>query len=200
MAKINLLPWREAFRAEKKKEFLTVLVGVLIATAAVAFVWDRMANGQISAQEDRNRILQAEIDNLDGKVKEIKELKEQRQALLDRIKVIQELQGNRPEIVKAFDEFVRAIPDGIFLTFMKVVGDQVSLKGFAESNNRVSVLMRRLDGSPKFADPNLTKVKANSKLGEDGSEFEMRVKVVISDVEEDGDTNNKNQPAAKEGS
>ncbi|TNE82934.1 MAG: pilus assembly protein PilN, partial [Deltaproteobacteria bacterium] len=97
--------------------------------------------------------------------------------------VIQELQGNRPEIVKLYDEFVRAVPDGVYFTKMKLLDKQLSLEGYAESNNRVSSLMRRLDASYKFAEPNLTKVEADQMLGEDGSRFEMRVKVVLSSKE-----------------
>lgn len=183
MAKINLLPWREAYRAEKKKEFITLICVVLVAAIVVAFGWDRVVNAQISNQESRNQLLKSEIAKLDKQVAEIKELKKRRQDLLDRMLVIQELQGNRPEIVKLYDEFVRAVPDGVYFTKMVLKGKQLSLEGYAESNNRVSSLMRRLDASYKFAEPNLTKVQANEILGEDGSRFEMRVKVVTAPVE-----------------
>ncbi|MEZ5529602.1 MAG: PilN domain-containing protein [Porticoccaceae bacterium] len=183
MAKINLLPWREAYRAEKKKEFITLICVVLVAAIVVAFGWDRVVNAQISNQESRNQLLKSEIARLEKQVAEIKELKKRRKDLLDRMQVIQELQGNRPEIVKLYDEFVRSVPDGVFFTKMVLKGRQLSLEGYAESNNRVSSLMRRLDASPKFAEPNLTKVQANEILGEDGSRFEMRVKVVTAPVE-----------------
>ena len=185
MAKINLLPWREAHRAEKKKEFITLICVVLVAAVVVAFGWDRVVNGQISNQESRNQLLKSEIAKLDKQVEEIRELKKRRKDLLDRMQVIQELQGNRPEIVKLFDEFVRAVPDGVYFTKMTLKGDRVSLEGFAESNNRVSALMRKLDASYKFSEPNLTKVQANDTLGEDGSRFEMRVKVITAPVEGD---------------
>lgn len=189
MAKINLLPWREAFRAEKKKEFITLIGVVLVVSVVVAFGWDRVVNAQIANQESRNQLLKSEIAKLDKQVAEIKELKKRRQDLLDRMQVIQELQGNRPEIVKLYDEVVRAVPDGVYFTNMTLKGKQVSLVGYAESNNRVSALMRRLDASYKFAEPNLTKVQADQTLGEDGSRFEMRVKVITAPVE--------NEPAAK---
>ncbi|TNE92516.1 MAG: pilus assembly protein PilN [Gammaproteobacteria bacterium] len=179
MAKINLLPWREAYRAEKKKEFITLICVVLVAAVVVAFGWDRVVNAQIANQESRNQLLKSEIAKLDKQVAEIKELKKRRQDLLDRMLVIQELQGNRPEIVKLYDEFVRAVPDGVYFTKMTLQDKILSLEGYAESNNRVSSLMRRLDASYKFDEPNLTKVQADQMLGEDGSRFEMRVKVVI---------------------
>jgi len=185
MAKINLLPWREAHRAEKKKEFITLICVVLVAAVVVAFGWDRVVSGQISNQESRNQLLKGEIAKLDKQVEEIRELKKRRKDLLDRMQVIQELQGNRPEIVKLFDEFVRAVPDGVYFAKMTLKGDRIALEGFAESNNRVSALMRKLDASYKFSEPNLTKVQADETLGEDGSRFEMRVKVITAPVEGD---------------
>ena len=183
MAKINLLPWREAFRTEKKKEFLSLVVVVLVVAVLVAFGWDRVVNNQIESQNSRNQLLKTEISKLDKQVAEIKELKSRRQNLLDRMQVIQELQGNRPEIVKIYDEFVRAVPDGVYFTKMIRKGSQISLVGFAESNNRVSSLMRRLDASYKFSEPNLTKVQDSDVLGEDGSQFEMRVKILKAPVD-----------------
>ena len=187
MAKINLLPWREAYRAEKKKEFVTLLGMVLIFAAVVAFGWDRVVNSQIDSQVSRNQLLKTEIAKLDKQVKEIDELTKRRQNLLDRIKVIQEVQSNRPEIVKIYDEFVRAVPDGVYLTEMERKAESISLVGFAKSNSRVSVLMRRLDASYKFTEPNLTKVEANDVLGENGSQFEMQVKIVQPNTEQASD-------------
>jgi len=193
MAKINLLPWREAYRAEKKKEFVTLLGMVLLFGAVVAFGWDRVVNSQIDSQLSRNQLLKTEIAKLDKQVKEIDELTKRRQNLLDRIKVIQEVQGNRPEIVKLYDEFVRAIPDGVYFTEMDRKGESISLVGFAKSNSRVSVLMRRLDASYKFTEPNLTKVEANDVLGENGSQFEMQVKIVQPNSELETDASNKGE-------
>ena len=193
MAKINLLPWREAYRAEKKKEFVTLLGMVLIFAAVVAFGWDRVVNSQIDSQVSRNQLLQTEIAKLDKQVKEIDELTKRRQNLLDRIKVIQEIQGNRPEIVKIYDEFVRAVPDGVYFTEMQRESELISLVGFAKSNSRVSVLMRRLDASYKFTEPNLTKVEANDVLGENGSQFEMQVKIIQPNTELDTEAANEGE-------
>lgn len=181
MAKINLLPWREAHRAEKKKEFFTLLGFVLVLAAVVGFGWDQVINSQIDSQYSRNQLLKTEISKLDKEVAEIEELTKRRQSLLDRIKVIQEIQGNRPEIVKIYDEFVKAVPDGVYFTEMVRTGESIALVGYAKSNSRVSVLMRRLDASYKFTEPNLTKVEANDMLGENGSQFEMQVKIVQPD-------------------
>ena len=177
MTTINLLPWREEFRAEKRKEFLTLLGVVAVSALIILVVWDRLANARIDWQESRNQLLETEIKVLDKQVAEIKELKRRRQEMIDRIEVIQNLQVERPETVKLFDSLVRAIPDGLYLSKMQKNGTGVSLSGFSESNNRVSSLMRSLDGSTKFKDSNLTRVVADNLLGEDGSKFEMKANV-----------------------
>ncbi|MDF1831132.1 MAG: PilN domain-containing protein [Porticoccaceae bacterium] len=177
MTNVNLLPWREIERQEKKKEFLIVLGMVAAIALFLAVAWGYWVNGQIEWQTDRNNLLNSEIAMLDEKVKEIKELKLRRQQVLERMEVIKALQGNRPGIVKVFDEFVRSVPSGVFFIEAKRVGENVSLVGFAESNNRISSLMRQLDASERFKEPNLTKVDANDTLGDQGSRFELQVRL-----------------------
>lgn len=175
MANVNLLPWREEQRQEKKKEFLIVLGVVAAAMLLLVVMWGYWVNWQIDWQSDRNNLLKREIAVLDEKVKEIKELKLRRQQVLERMEVIKALQGNRPGVVKVFDEFVRSIPSGVFFVEVERTGDNVALVGFAESNNRISTLMRQLDASERFKEPNLTKVEADDTLGEQGSRFELQV-------------------------
>lgn len=177
MANVNLLPWREIQRQEKKKEFLIVLGMVAAVALLLAVVWGYWVNWQIDWQADRNNLLKREIAVLDEKVKEIKELKLRRQQVLERMDVIKALQGNRPGVVKVFDEFVRSVPSGVFFVEVKRVGENVALVGFAESNNRISTLMRQLDASDRFKEPNLTKVDADDTLGEQGSRFELQVRL-----------------------
>ncbi len=177
MANVNLLPWREIQRQEKKKEFLIVLGMVAAVALLLAVVWGYWVNWQIDWQADRNNLLKREIAVLDEKVKEIKELKLRRQQVLERMEVIKSLQGNRPGVVKVFDEFVRSVPSGVFFVEVKRVGENVALVGFAESNNRISTLMRQLDVSDRFKEPNLTKVEADDTLGEQGSRFELQVRL-----------------------
>ncbi|HLS97130.1 MAG: PilN domain-containing protein [Porticoccaceae bacterium] len=182
MAKINLLPWREEYRQVKKREFLEVAAVVLVAGLLAVFAWDRVVDARIDNQASRNDRINQEIAELDKQVKEISELKTRKQEMLDRMEVIQALQANRPDIVRIFDELVKATPEGVFLTDLERVNDAMSLTGFAESNNRVSALMRNLDGSYKFTDPNLTKVEADQSLGEQGNRFEMRVQLTKPEV------------------
>lgn len=160
MARINLLPWREQLREERKQRFLATLIGVLAIAAGVVFLGDQYFSGAIEQQTARNEFIQKEIAVLDARIKEIKELKTRRQQLLERMKIIQDLQGNRPVIARVFDQIVRTLPDGVYFTSLTMAGKNISIEGAAESNNRVSSLMRNLDSSEWLQSPNLTAVKA----------------------------------------
>ena len=185
MANINLLPWREERRQELKQAFLVVL-GLIAACAVVlVFLANMVVSNAIDNQKTRNSYLQQQISELDKQVKEIKELEKKRNELLDRMKVIQELQGNRPIIVRIFDELVRTLPDGVFYSELTRKGNEIKLKGIAESNNRISSLMRRLDKSDWFSEPNLTAVKAQPLYGEQASEFNLSFNISTPTIDEE---------------
>ncbi len=177
MATINLLPWREERREELKKEYFIILGGFAGVAVVIVLIWQFLLSGDISYQQDRNRFLEQRIAELQEQVKEIKALKEKKQALIERMKVIQSLQGDRPAIVHIFDEAVRTLPDGVFFTYMSRNGNVLHVKGTAESNNRVSSLMRSLDASEWFSAPNLKVVTANKSLGDAANNFEMLVTI-----------------------
>ena len=173
MARINLLPWREELRHERQKNFFTALgISVVIAVVLI-FLRDMTLKTAIDEQRGRNSFIQGEITVLDGKIKEINSLKTKKTQLLARTEVIQSLQGNRPVIVRVFDELVRVLPDGVYFTNLSMSGNKLTIKGVSESNNRISKLMRQLDESNWFDNPNLTAVKAR-KEGE-GSNFDLTV-------------------------
>jgi type IV pilus assembly protein PilN len=177
MAHINLLPWREARREERKRAFLSVL-GLVAAVAVVTILLaDRAVNTQIDNQNARNDYITANIRELDKQVEEIKDLQRKRNQLIERMRVIQELQGNRPIIVRVLDQLVRTVPDGVFYTRVSAKGQEISIDGVAESNNRVSSLMRRLDASDWLKDPNLDKVSAAPAFGDQANTFLLTVKV-----------------------
>ena len=178
MANINLLPWREALREERKRQFLSVLLGILILGVLVGFSADRFIQGRIDHQQARNDYIQAGIRELDQKVAEIRRLKEQKQDMLDRMEVIKNLQNSRPEYVRLFDEFVRVLADGAYVTNLVARGNRLSIEGRAQANARISSYMRNLHDSAKFNSPNLSKVEANRELGDQGSDFEMTVQVI----------------------
>jgi type IV pilus assembly protein PilN len=177
MATINLLPWREERRQQLKKEFLIIFGGFAAVAVVAVLLWQLLLTTAIDNQEARNSFLSDRIRELDKQVAEIAALKRQKQALVERMQVIQSLQGNRPEIVHIFDELVRTLPDGVFYTSVVRAGNSLSLLGTAESNNRVSSLMRQLDASEWFANPNLQVVKANKRIGEQATDFSMRVAI-----------------------
>lgn len=173
MSKINLLPWRDEYRQEKKQEFLTILGGVGLLVACCTYVWISTVQASIDNQLQRNSVLELEIGKLQTRVKEIQELKKRRSELLERMKVIQGLQGERPVIVRYFDELVRSVPEGVYLTNLSRSGNLIELSGITESNVRVSALMRNISGSDWFSVPNLKSVKAAPKYGEQASEFKL---------------------------
>ena len=177
MAQINLLPWREAKRQELKKEFLVTVALVLALGAGLVLLSDRVVNSQVEDQKARNSFLTENIKELDKQVAEIRDLERRRNQLLDRMKVIQELQGNRPIIVRVLDQLVRTVPDGVFYTNLTTKDKRISVAGIAESNNRVSSLMRRLDASDWLANPNLDKVKAAPNYGDQANTFNLSVSV-----------------------
>jgi type IV pilus assembly protein PilN len=163
MARINLLPWREWERERRKKQFLANLAFVVAFGALLVVVGGLFLDARIENQNSRNAFLESEIAVLDGKIAEISELKKKREELLARIRVILELQSNRPIIVRIFDELVRTLATGVHFTNLKMVGNALTLDGQAESNNRISSLMRNLDGSDLFASPSLKSIKEDPK-------------------------------------
>jgi len=173
MVNINLLPWREKRRDLKKKEFLQVCLLVAIAVGGVVFLVHSIIDSQVSAQAQRNERLQTEITDLTERVKEITELKKQKDAMIARMDVIQSLQGNRPMIVYIFDQLSRTIPSGVFYKSVTRTGASIEIVGIAESNARISELVRRLDASAWFADPRPTDIKAVPEFGEFATEFTL---------------------------
>lgn len=175
MAKINLLPWRQAYREEKKREFVSIVMGVVLVSGLAAYIWISSVESAIENQNSRNATLNSEIAKLELQVKEIAEIKKVRADLLARIKVIQDLEGTRPVIVRYFDDFVRTIPDGVFISSMDKKGNTITLVGVAESYNRVAAFMRNLDESEWFADPKLSSVTAAPAEGDQANSFRMTV-------------------------
>lgn len=164
MTRINLLPWRETYRREKNNEFHAMLALCMALAAGVGFGGYKFAEGKVLFQEKRNARLEHEIQLLQAELKEIEELEETKNNLLARMEIIQQLQGQRPQIVHTFHEIAERLPDGIFLTAMKQEGEsQLVLEGRAESNARVSALMRRMDRSDYFSRPRLEVIQADQQ-------------------------------------
>ena len=173
MPRINLLPWREAERKRKRQEFI-LSIGAAIATAALVTLLGRwQMSAAIEHQNERNQILSDEIAELDKQIQEILGLEKQKQRLLARMEIIETLQRSRPEIVHVFDELVRILPEGVYLTYLKQTGTRFEIRGVAQSSTRVSAFMRNIDASEWLADPALQIVQRTAAPARGSSDFTL---------------------------
>jgi len=160
MAKVNLLPWRSERRKVRQQEFYYLLGGAAVSALVLGLLAMFYYSGQIEGQNKRNAYLNDQITQLDTKIAEIKALDQKKSKLLDRKKVIEELQANRSQMVHLFDELVRTIPDGVRLTSVKQDGDKLTLEGQSQSNARVSAYMRNIEASGWMTNPDLSVIEA----------------------------------------
>ncbi len=172
MARINLLPWREELREQRQKEFITATVAALLLTTLLFYIGVLFANSLLDEQQDRNQFLAKEIAVLDEKIKEISTLDKERDRLLARMQVIQELQASRPKVVKLLDSLVRVVPEGVYLKKVTRVGEDLTFNGVAQSNARVSVFMRQIDEDVEFDESHLEVIQRS----EASKNFTLNVK------------------------
>jgi len=159
MPRINLLPWREELRQKRKKEFLVALLGAVIIGGLMTYVSKLTVQGWTASQDSRNTVLRTEIETLDQQIEEILSLEAQKERLIARMEIIDELQRSRPDVVHLFDEFVTALPEGVHLTEITQLGSRIELVGAAQSSTRVSALMRNIDDSQWLRSPGLDVVE-----------------------------------------
>jgi type IV pilus assembly protein PilN len=170
MPRINLLPWREQQRRERKLAFFVSLGIAAGAAAVVAFAAYLLLGSMIDSQDQRNERLRAQIKVLDKQIEEINDLETQKQRFISRMQIIEKLQRSRPEVVHLFDEMVKTMPDGTYLTSIKENGNKIKLEGVAQSSTRVSTLMRNIAASQWLKLPELEVVDtAKGDVG--GSHF-----------------------------
>lgn len=173
--RINLLDWRGERRARLKKQFLSLLgLGSLASLAVVGLGYLSMQQA-VESQRGRNTFLTAQIAELDEQIKEIQRLEKTKQELLQRMRVIEELQQSRSASVHFFDEVVNTVPDGIYLTSIKQSGQSITIDGVAESSGRISTYLKNLDSNPWFKDPKLVVIKTGEKNKQRNSEFTLQV-------------------------
>ena len=167
MPRINLVPWREAERKQRRQEFGVGAVGALVLAGAITFAVNLQMTSAIEYQNSRNQYLKDEISKLDKQIAEILDLEQQKQRLLARMQVIEQLERSRAEVVHLFDQIVKTLPDGIYLTQIKQNDRKIQIQGVTQSSTRVSNYMRNLDGSEWLADPSLEilETKGNSDVG-----------------------------------
>jgi type IV pilus assembly protein PilN len=173
MPRINLLPHRESKRKERKLAFVVALVaaaGVGVVTAFAAYL---LYGSMIEAQVHRNDQLRAQIRLLDKQIEEINDLESAKQKFIARMEIIEKLQRSRPEIVHVFDEMVRTLPEGVYLTAVRQTGMKLKFDGIAQSSTRVSSFMRNIDNSQWLRNPELEVVQTNKGSGTGGSSFTL---------------------------
>ena len=176
LTQINLLPWREELRQEQKKQFAMMAIMTCALAAAIVGLIHFQMQAKIDYQLSRNSFVSKEIKKLDEEIKEISELKKVRRSLIERMEVIQDLQGSRPSIVHLFTEIVSTVPNGVYLESLAQTGSNLLVKGEAESNARVSTYMRNLSASEWLKEPNLTVIEIEDKTVNRISTFTLTVK------------------------
>ena len=176
VTQINLLPWREEMRQEQKKQFAVMAVMMCLLAAAIVGLIHFQMQAKIDYQLSRNRFMLKEIEKVDEEIKEISELQKVRRSLVERMEVIQDLQGSRPSIVHLFAEIVSTVPNGVYLQSLAQTGSNLLINGEAESNARVSTYMRNLQASEWLKDPNLTIIEIEDKTVNRISTFTLTVK------------------------
>jgi type IV pilus assembly protein PilN len=188
MARINLLPWREAERKRRQREFATATVGALAVAALLALMVHIQMEGVVAAQQARNQYLLTQIAELDVKIKKIHDLEVTKASLIVRMNIIQQLQESRPQVVHLFDELVVAIPDGIYLGKVEQSGKSIIVEGQAQSNARVSSLMRNVEASAWVGNPSLQLIENKDQTGTGLSRFRLRFEQRhATDAEDAGD-------------
>jgi type IV pilus assembly protein PilN len=184
--RINLLPWREMRRRQQDRQLLTIAVAAWIVMGVVVVYAFLYVGSLIETQGRRNKLLEDEIVKVEQEIKEIADLKRQRQDLIARMNVIYQLQGDRTGMVRMFDEIARKLPEGVYLTTLKTTPVGIGIQGVAQSNARVSALMRNLDASDWFMTPELEVINVKEKGGERLSEFSLNVKREVKKAPEGG--------------
>ena len=185
MPRINLLPWREGQRKERKLAFLVALGVAALAAGVASFAAYLLYGSMIESQEHRNQQLRVEIKTLDKQIEEINNLEVAKQKFIARMEIIEKLQRSRPEIVHVFDEIVRTLPEGVYLTGVKQTDKRLKFDGVAQSSTRVSSFMRNIDGSQWLRNPELEVVQTTKASGP-GSSFTLTADQVTTVAPGDG--------------
>ncbi len=183
MIRINLLPHREIRRAARRRQLGVLLAATLVLAVGAIGLGQAAISARVAIQEERNAYLEQEIAKLDTQIGEIKKIKEETRALLERKQVVETLQSNRTEAVHLLDEIIRILPEGLYLKSVKQTGDEIELLGYTQSSARVSTLMRSLEDSPWFEQPTLIEIKAATVNNLRANEFNLRVKQTRQTVE-----------------
>ena len=193
MTRINLFPWRAHERKERERQVYIVAAGAAIFMLLVVVYIPFHIRGLIEEQSTRNAFLEGEIKVVEGQIKEIQELEQEKAKVLSRMKVIEQLQSQRPQVVHLFDELVRTLPEGVYITSIKQTGAKITVEGVAQSNARVSALMRNIDGSLWVENPHLNVIESITKDNAHTNKFILELSQITSTetVGGEGEANSK---------
>jgi type IV pilus assembly protein PilN len=188
MPRINLLPWREQERKVRRREFMVAAGGAVFAAVIFTLGGKLLYTSWTDSQNEKNTLLRNEIKKLDAQIADIQDLENRKQRLVARMEIIEKLQRKRPEIVHLFDEIVKTVPEGIYLTGIKQNGNKLEIHGVAQSSTRVSTFMRNIDSSVWMDNPVLQVVESAKDSATGGSNFTLTSDVVGVDLENGGET------------
>jgi type IV pilus assembly protein PilN len=192
MPRINLLPWREQQRKTRRREFAVAILAAVIAGGVFVGGGKLLYASWTDAQNEKNDLLKKEIAKLDAQIADIQDLEGRKQRLVARMEIIETLQRQRPQIVHRFDELVKIVPEGVYLTSIKEGGGRkVEIKGVAQSSTRVSTFMRNIDGSTWLTSPELQIVESAPATPTGGSSFTLTAMEVGVDLDKVGDNTKK---------
>jgi type IV pilus assembly protein PilN len=188
MPRINLLPWREQDRKRRRRDFMVAAGAAVFASGILVVVGKLVYSSWTDAQIEKNNLLKKEIVKLEAQIADIQDLESRKQRLVARMEIIERLQRKRPEIVHLFDELVRTVPEGVYLTQIKESGNKLEIHGVAQSSTRVSTFMRNIDSSVWMDNPVLQVVESatNNPLG--GSSFTLFADTVGVNLEDGGES------------
>jgi type IV pilus assembly protein PilN len=188
MPRINLLPWRELERKVRRREFLVAAGAAVLASIVLIGVGKLLYTSWTDAQIEKNNLLKKEIVKLDAQIADIQDLENRKQRLVARMEIIERLQRKRPEIVHLFDEVVKTVPEGVFLTQIKENGNKLEIHGVAQSSTRVSTFMRNIDGSMWMDNPQLQVVESAQNSPTGGSSFTLTADAVGVNLDDGGES------------
>jgi type IV pilus assembly protein PilN len=188
MPRINLLPWREQERKVRRREFY-IAAGAAVFAGVLFMAGGKLVySSWIDAQTEKNNLLKKEIVKLDAQIADIQDLENRKQRLVARMEIIEKLQRSRPEIVHLFDELVKTVPEGVYLTQIKQTNRKLEIHGVAQSSTRVSTFMRNIDASTWMDNPVLQVVESAKDSPSGGSSFTLFTDVVGVDLDNSGET------------
>ena len=177
MKQINLIPWREQAREQRKREFFNIMAAALIASLLVVGFFHFILSTAISSQNDINNLYQQEINHLNQQLSIIEQLKKEQKAIVDRIGIIDKLQATRSQIATIFSDMVKTVPQGVYLANMKRVADEITINGKAESNARISTFMRSLEALSWVEQVSLSQIQTTAATNGFSNDFILEVKL-----------------------